>query len=641
MRLHRSRIEFPASDHKTWRVTGARTALVVVLLVAVVGFLLGPLPLLAQQPSPEFDLNQVPVPEPPPAAAFGARSYAENCAPCHGTQGMGDGPTAAELAGPPTAFADPDAVWERSPAELFHTTKFGRMTAMMPPWRNELSDDMIWHTVAYAWSLHTTEKETIQGADSYAGSCAGCHGETGAGDGLEASEGMQDLSDPAYAMAVSQAEWLAGWQEAHPEIGEEWTQAEQRQTLEYVRTFSQTPPWLATGGGGGVIRGAVVQGTPGSEGVGDAVVTLESFIDFQPMTAYTTTVAPDGSFEFTDLALDPNSADPGMVYLASVSEGGIRYSSPIVSLTAEAPAAETEITVYDVTEDPSGIVLDRVHWIIDSQPGALMVLQVLEIGNLGDRTYVGETVDGLDEPVTVAFLVPEEAVELNFENGALGQRFRQVGDLIYDTTPVVPGSGTRQIVMQYAVPYDGEDVSLAQPFEYPVSTLNLLVADQPGLEVDVPGLEPSGTRDFEGRVYYVWQAGNVGQDPVAVNLSGLLRAGELDPRAAETAGATSAATAAAAPSYEPWMAWMVALLAGVGLAGVVTWSWKQGRLTPVDTPEDLRAQHKELVQSIARLDDLHALGEVSDGTWQAQRAQLKNKLLEVDGRLASTSRQRK
>lgn len=551
---------------------------------------------------------------------------------------MGDGPSAAELSAPPTAFADPDAVWERSPAELFHTTKFGRMANMMPPWRNELSDEVIWHTVAYAWSLHTNEREMIAGEDSYAVGCAGCHGDTGAGDGLDATEAMQDLSDPAYAMAVSQAEWLAGWQDAHPEIGAEWTEQEKRQTLEYVRTFTQIPPWeSSTVEGEGVIRGTVLQGTPGTEPIAATEVVLESFIDFQPMATFTTTVDAGGNFEFTGLAVSPASANANLVYMASVSADGVRYSSPIVTLTEDAPVAETTVTVYGITDDPSGLVLDRVHWIIDSQPGALVVLQVLEVGNAAERTFVGKSVEDVETPVTIAFRVPEEAVELSFQNGELGQRFRRVGDLLYDTTPVVPGSGTRQIIMQYAIPYGDDSVSLEQEFEYPVSALNLLVADQPGLQVDVPGLEPSGRRDFEGRAYYVWQSENQGQETVAVNLSGLPRSGDVNLGTAPGSG--TMATTPALP-YEPWMAWLTGALAAVALAGVVAWSWKQGHLQTVDTPENLRTQRDGLLQRIARLDDLHALGEVNSSTWHAQRAELKNKLLEIDGRLAASSEPR-
>ena len=60
-------------------------------------------------------------------------------------------------------------------------------------------------------------------------------------------------------------------------------------------------------------------------------------------------------------------------------------------------------------------MLDRAL-ILDSQPGVI-VLQVLEFGNAGDRTFVGEQAAGVDEPVTVAFDAAG-GVELSFENGA-------------------------------------------------------------------------------------------------------------------------------------------------------------------------------------------------------------------------------
>lgn len=586
-------------------------------------------PLLAQEPPPGFDINQVTLPASQPSARLGAASYEENCAPCHGLQGMGDGPTVADLPGPPTAFADPDTVWERSPAQLFHTTKFGWLDKLMPPWQNQLSDAEIWQTVAYAWSLHTNERDNVQGGDLYAVSCASCHGESGIGDGPDATESLPDFSDTVYAMARSQADWMAGWQTAHPEIGEEWTLAEQRNVLEYMRTFSYVPVWESGfQPGSGVIRGAVVQGTAGGPEVESAVVTLEAFADFQPMAALTTTAGADGQFEFAELAVEPN-----VVYLASVSSAGVRYSSPIVTLTAEQPEADTVVTVYEVTDDPSGINLDRVHWILDSQPGALVVLQVLEFGNNTDRTYVGEQVEGIEEPATVAFHVPAQAVELTFENGALGDRFRQAGDLFYDTTPLVPGRATKQIVMQYALPHEGDSVTLEQEFLYPVALINMLAADLPGLTIEAPALTSAGAQDFQGTSYQIWQAQQLAAGPVTLNLSGLLRSGDLDPRAAGGAGSGSASTGTIAP-FAPWMAWAMGLAVSLALAGVVAWSWREGRFESSDSPENLCLQRDELVRRVAHLDDLQVLGEVNHDEWRVQRAQLKNKLMEIDSRLA-------
>ena len=167
------------------------------------------------------------MPQQQPAAVFGGQLYAENCAPCHGQAGMGDGPVAADSPDVPTAFADPDAVWQNSPAQLFHTTKFGRIENTMPPWRNQMTDNEIWDTVAFAWSLHTSQVDIADGEVIYQESCAACHGESGAGDGPDASSDINDFTDMTKAMAQSAETWMNGWQDAHPEVGADLTQDEQ------------------------------------------------------------------------------------------------------------------------------------------------------------------------------------------------------------------------------------------------------------------------------------------------------------------------------------------------------------------------------------------------------------------------------
>ncbi|HXF64658.1 MAG TPA: c-type cytochrome [Caldilineaceae bacterium] len=591
-------------------------------------------PVAAQQPppSPTFDLNQVTPPGEPPAGRFGQSIYLENCAPCHGEQGLGDGPTAANLPSPPTAFADLNAVWERSPAELFHTTKFGRIERLMPPWQNELNDRQIWQVVAYAWSLHTDPDTVAMGEDLYALSCAGCHGESGAGDGPDAEGDLPNFGDLTYAMARSQADWLAGWQEAHAGIGGDWSQDDQRRVLEYIRTFSYVPAWESGyRPGPGVVRGQVVQGTPGAAALEPRAVTLEAFADFQPVATFTTTTDATGAFTFSDLAVDPS-----VVYLASVGYDGIRYSSPIIELSEEAPAAETTLTVYETTGDPSGIRIDRAHWIIDFQPGALLVGQIVSFGSSGDRTYVGQHVEGVGAPVTVAVETPPGATQVTLDNGALGQRFHQVGNLIYDTAPLIPGEATKQLILRYTLPYDGDSLQLSQPFRYPVRSINLLVAELPGLQATVAGLEEGPAQEFEGRRYLLWQgAGLPAESTVQLSLSGLMPAGATDPRTGT--GASAIGATAASITFAPWMAWLTGGLAAVALAGVLLWSWRAGRVQTSSRAQDLARQRDELIRHIARLDDLHALGELDQESWQSQRAQLKARLLEVSLRLSDST----
>ncbi len=613
-------------------------------LLGAVGFLLATLlatpqtpaaTLLAQSPppSPTYDPSRVPPPPSPPLARSGHAIYQQSCAPCHGVDGLGNGPTAASIPHPVTAFADPQAAWERSPAEWFYATKYGRIERLMPPWQNQLNDTEIWEVVAYIWSMHSNAAEYADGVALYDLSCARCHGPGGAGDGPEAEGDLPDFSDPAATMTVSPAEWQARWLTAHPEIGGDWSAYNQRVVLDYMRTFTYIPPWVSSyRPGPGVVRGRIILGTPGMEELVGNEVTLDAYAEFTPVAGFTTTVGADGFFEFTDLATDAN-----LVYLASTSADGIRYSSPIVRLSADAPSAETTITVYATTTDPNTIRIDRGHWIIDSQPGALLVGQILTFGSDGDRTFVGETLPGLPDPVTVGVHIPPGATQLSFENGVLGGRFQQVGDIVYDTTPLIPGQATKQIVLRYAIPYEGTSYQFSQRFLYPQRQINLLIAELPQLQTDVTGFEFVGPQEFQGRTYRIWEGNQVAAGEVTVALRGLLPPGAIDPRPPVGGAPTGTAARPATTTgggFAPWMAWATGGIIGVGLAGVVLWAMRNSLTQTASAEEDLAAQRDELLARIAQLDDLHAQGKLDQAEWSKERALLKTKLMEIALRLS-------
>jgi mono/diheme cytochrome c family protein len=589
--------------------------------------------------SPPYDPAQVTVPQTPPMALLGQPLYQENCAPCHGAQGMGDGLTAADLPSPPTAFADADAVWERTPAELFHTTKFGRLERLMPPWQNELSDEQIWQTVAYAWSLHTRQAEVYAGKSLYEASCASCHGVQGAGDGPEAEGNLPNFGDQQYAIFRSQADWSAGWQQAHPDIGGEWSLDDQFKTLEYVRTFSYWPPWESSYlPGNGVITGKVVQGTAGEADPANLPILLEAYVGFQPIATFTSTVGADGTFRFDELATDPS-----INYLATVATDGISYSSDFLTLSPLTQTLESDVAVYATTDDPANVRINRSHWIVDQQPGAILGGAIYIFGNSGDRTFTGQTVEGADQPVTVGVHLPAGAVEIALDGGAIGDRFLQVGDMLYDTLPLLPGESTRQLVVRYALPYEEASADLQQQFLYPVDQLSLLVSSLPGLQVDAPALEAAGPREMGGQEYLVFSKAGFEPQIVDVKMTGLLAAGSPDPRAA--AGGSSANTAAAAsasgqlgeaaPPLESWVTWAMGGLTAALLLGAVGVAIQRGSLSSQYSSRGLADLRETLLQRMAHLDDLHAMGEINQSEWMRQRSYLKAQLVDVMQRMES------
>lgn len=580
--------------------------------------------------SPPYDPAQVTVPTTPPLAVAGRASYLENCAPCHGEQGLGNGPTAANLPGPATAFADRTAVWDRSPSMLFHTTKFGRLEKLMPPWLNRLNDEEIWNTVAFAWSLHTNEAETRAGSELYAQSCAACHGVGGAGDGPEADGQLPDFTDLGYTTFVSQADWLAGWQSAHAEIGADWSQAQQEATLEYVRTFSYTPPWISPfRPGDGVITGTVIFGADGVQSIDDSIVRLDAYIGFEPVASFTASLDADNTFVFEGLSVDPN-----IVYLASVASEGLSYSSAMLSLTPDKSSTDATITIYGATDSPANIRINRAHWILDVQPGALVLAQIYLIGNQGDRTFVGRAIEGVDIPVTVGIDVPPEAVEITFQNGVLGNRFRRVGNLIYDTMPVMPGDSTQQIIVQYAIPYQGTSFDLRQELLYPTDLLSVLVANFPDLRIDAPELTFDSVQNIQGFEYQVWRQSSFGPGQVELKLQGLLERSAVDPLmgTGTTAGA-AAPLAQIKPPMEAWISWVMMALVGAILLGVLGVAIQRGAFSTATSPRELRSLQESLISEIAQLDDLHALGQLGDTEWLRRRTNLKAQLLDVMRRI--------
>lgn len=580
---------------------------------------------MAQAPPtpPPYDPASVPVPAQPPLAAGGAVIFQQNCAPCHGPQGASDGPTTPELPAPPPHFADPATIGPRSPAEYFHTTKYGRIQNLMPPWGNLLDDEQIWQTVYYAWSLHTDAETVARGLARYEQNCAACHGPSGAGDGPDAPAPLPRFDDAGAMSLRTQDELDAGWQAAHAEPGQDWSPDDRQAVLDAIRTFSYVPPWEATyRPGAGVLSGAVVQGTAGGGPVAGLPVTLTAFVNFQPAEAFTTTTDANGGFGFADLA-----TDAGVAYVATTSYASVRHNSAIYQFDPLTPTGVITLPVYETTDSNSALHIGRANWLVDLEPGGLRVAVVLALSNQSDRTFVGQPVEGVDGLATLEVLVPEGATEIEFEDGVLNGRYQQVGNRIYDVVPIAPGAETRQLFYSYRLPYQGTEVSFVQGFAYPLADLNLLITELAGMDVEAPALTYVGTETVQGFTFRRWAAQALAGQEVAVRIRGLIPAGDPDPRAVggNEPGALVARPATA--QIEPLAALSLAGIVLVALA--VTLYIPLRRQARLDQRAALSQERASLIQQIAELDDQHAAGQLAADGWAQERARLKRALLAV------------
>lgn len=583
----------------------------------------------AQEPPP-FEPETIPPPSQPPMTAFGASLYAENCAPCHGETGMSDGAVVADMPTPPPALADPAVIWEQSPALYFHVTKFGRIQNMMPPWGNRLSDDEIWQTVYYAMTLHTSEAEISAGQVLYAASCAECHGDSGAGDGPEADGDLSDLSDGAAMMLLSNAELLARWQEDHPEIGADWNPEEQRSVVDYVRTFTFVPPWdSGYRAGSGVVEGQVLQGTAGGGPTAGVPVRLRAFINFRDVATFNAETDEEGRFRFENLM-----TNAAVVYSVEADYEDVRYGSSFFEF---APASELEtidVTVYEAGANADAIITPRSNWVIDFEPGALVIGQVYNVGNASDRAFTGVNMEGVDAPVTYVMPLPEGAAGIQLPDGVIGEDYRADASAVYDTRAVPPGDVARQIFVSYGVEVDGDSIVIELPIINALDTLNLLVADLPNLDVTVDGLPFVENNNIQGADYGLWGSADIAAGTtIRVSLDGVLTENDIDPRALAapegdlTGGNEQRTATATAEPIGAVPALVLGALLAVLLGGVLVWSTRKSSTAQIT--RSLTNEKKALLQQIATLDDQHARGDIDDSVWEAERNRLKRQLLLV------------
>ena len=88
-----------------------------------------------------------------PNLAKGKQIFTQRCQSCHGAQGFGDGPLAANLNPPPTNFQDSANADNISPLQAYNTIRLGLEGTSMRAF-SELSDQEVWNVAFYINSLN-------------------------------------------------------------------------------------------------------------------------------------------------------------------------------------------------------------------------------------------------------------------------------------------------------------------------------------------------------------------------------------------------------------------------------------------------------------------------------------------------------
>jgi mono/diheme cytochrome c family protein len=548
-------------------------------------------------------------PETQPRVSGGRALWTENCQPCHGPTGRGDGPTAQSIGNPLPDLADPVTARQRTPADTFEVIKNGRIEKLMPPWGNRFDDGQIWDLAAYVWRLGVPTENLAAGETIYLEQCAACHGDNGAGgETADAPANMIDFTDLKLMTGRSQADLQAGYttSPAHDALNN-LSEEELWQALDYVRTFSFALPQQ-----NGVLRGQVIDATS-NQPVGNIEVTLYAFEDSTPLDTFTTQADEQGNYVFEKLPTEHS-----VFYVVEGLYRGVRYLTEPTPFIPDEDETVLDLNVYETTTSDAAVSLDRLNLLITFTPDMLRAIQLFALSNAGATTYIGQ------EGQTFAFALPENATNATFQDGT-GAGIVETETGYASTEPVLPGAEGLSIAAIYDIPYSGDTLTLELPIPANVASVNVLMQAL-GAELTSDQLRFVETRQAHEGEFAIFSGGSLAEgESLAFSLSGL---SQLDFVAAPNI-APAATVAPVSPVDQNLVRWVILGLGGVAIiaAGIFYPRFRSRLAAQTDEAPELRRQ--KLLLLLARLDDVFEAGELDEQVYRQARAGYKAELASI------------
>jgi mono/diheme cytochrome c family protein len=589
-------------------------------------------------PTPPSDLGVL-YPEEAPSSVRGAKFFLESCAPCHGETGLGNGPIAASLPVAVPAFGLRAISSQVAPVDWYKTITLGNTDRGMPTFAGHTSQDR-WDVIAYIYALNTTPEELQRGTEVYANNCTECHGSNGnANPAIDFTnqEYMSQITDKSLYRGI--AEGKGEMKSFASELSETdiWAVTAYLRSLSFDLTPSEpaltetTEPSLTPES----TTMVTIEGTPEAEPAtvetsGPLAVTLNGSVtnasgtglqsglsatavlynttDGQTLGSLTTDVGIDGSFTFHDLY-----ADSQIAYWVSVDYQGVSYFSDVAVFDGSTQDLNMPIIIYDATTDWITLNFDLVHIGLAFSEDSVQVSELYVINNPSLLTVVIPT-DGSSLPFIE---LPKGVTELTgLSPDSRGAAFLPATDGI-----ALPPTSDAQygVIASFSIPYDRRLI-FEQNFPMPITSMSLFIPE--GISIKTDQLGDSGTQNFGGTVYHLYESTNLPAGLLTFIVSGTQRGNVsvgLDQRT-----------------------WLVIGAGGLGVifVGLGIFLFLRDRsLAKKEETEDVLTDDLEgdtsendldaLADAIIAIDEKFKRGEIAEDVHEKRRAELKAKLKEL------------
>ena len=353
----------------------------------------------------------------------------------------------------------------------------------------------------------------------------------------------------------------------------------------------------------GSIQGRVLNGTNDGSAASGVAVTLHGLGPEGALTTVKATTDASGAFSFPELTLGES-----YVYRVAATYLDVAYTSGEVRLTAESPANEVELKVYELTNSDAAILARMDHLIIDVDPEARLVwvLEYLKLENTGNKTFVGsEGAAPADPRPTLRFSLQPDVTQISIMEGLDAAQAIEWEGGFADTSPVPPGS--RDVTISYSIPYTAKNLTLRKTVVYPTEKTAVLL---PGsLKARSDALPNVRNETIEDVTYVVLSGDRIGPNSVVeIRLEGL-------PFSGGSSGPSRVLIGAAA----------VAMAVALVVAALYT----RRRLAPAPAAVAGTDERAALVATLAELDETFEEGKIGQEEYQRLRDAAKSRLRSV------------
>ncbi len=385
-----------------------------------------------------------------------------------------------------------------------------------------------------------------------------------------------------------------------------------------------TPRVNAQTGGQGQVNGVIVNGTKNATLSNVAGLTVTLYVadmNTQTTITQTTQADPSGHFAFSNINVLTTTR-----LLATTNYAGIDYASNILQFDGITNTLPVTLTVYETTADPSVIHVTQTHFVFDVQTGVLNVLQIIQVHNSGDRSYIGATTLG-PHPIPLTRPHRDGAKNIQSKNNHADTTTLRGTNVMSYTLPFQPGDD--QIVYNYSIPFTPPTYQFDLQLPFSTDAFRLLLADVGGTITSTQLSAPTNFPTQTGQNFLMSTANNIAQGTEIKATFQNLPATVAAPTAAPGTGTnpSAAPTANVVDNHSQLIGFGVLGIAAVAAILLIAYPLLRRRANQSVAASTNRRM--ELLQDIADLDDDFEAGKVTESTYKEERARLKAKLAEL------------